>query len=125
MDEEVQVLVDLVKPYDVVGPLAIDVEKLDADTARGNTLSTEERTRLVKYFCEKVKAAGYEPMIYGNAYSLFTMLDYSQIEEYPIWYAYYAENLYFPYKLTMWQYSNTGKVNGISGQVDLNVMYKE
>jgi len=125
VDEEVQVLVDLVKPYDVVGPLAIDVEKLDADTARGNTLSQEERTRLVKYFCEKVKEAGYEPMIYGNAYSLFTMLDYSQISEYPIWYAYYAENLYYPYKLTMWQYSNTGKVNGITGQVDLNVMYME
>lgn len=123
VEEEVQVLVDLVKPYDVVGPLAIDVEKLDADTARGNTLTTEERTRLVKHFCEKVKEAGYEPMIYGNAYSLFTMLDYSQISDYPIWYAYYAENLYFPYKLTMWQYSNTGKVNGITGQVDLNVMY--
>jgi GH25 family lysozyme M1 (1,4-beta-N-acetylmuramidase) len=123
IDEEVNTLLELVAPYSIEGPIAIDVEKLDADTARGNALTQEERTALVKRFCEKVKAAGYQPMIYGNAYSLFHMLNYNELTEYPIWYAYYSDSLYFPYDLAVWQYSSTGKVNGINGNVDLNVMF--
>ena len=123
IDEEVDTLIELVAPYSIEGPIAIDVEKLDADTARGNALSREDRTLLVRHFCERVKAAGYQPMIYGNAYSLFHMLNYSELTEFPVWYAYYSDNLYFPYDLGVWQYSSTGRVNGISGNVDLNVMF--
>ena len=124
VDEEVQTILDLVEPYGIKGPIAIDVEKLDDSTARGNTLSAEERTALVKRFCDKVKEAGYEPMIYGNAYSLFHMLNFKEISDYPIWFAYYSDSLYYPYQPTMWQYSNTGRVPGISGNVDLNVNYE-
>ena len=123
IEEEVNTLLELVGPYNIEGPIAIDVEKLDAETARGNALSQEERTALVRHFCEKVKEAGYQPMIYGNAYSLFRMLNYNELTEYPVWYAYYSDNLYFPYDLAVWQYSSTGKVNGVSGNVDLNVMF--
>ena len=125
IDEEVQVLLDLANAYGINGPLAIDVEKLDADTARANALTKDERTALIKHFCEKVKAAGYEPMIYGNGYSLFGMMNYEEIAEYPIWYAYYSDTLYFPYEPAVWQYSSTGKVNGINADVDLNVMYRK
>ena len=123
IEEEVNTLLELVGPYNIEGPIAIDVEKLDAETARGNALSQEERTALVRHFCEKVKEAGYQPMIYGNAYSLFRMLNYNDLTEYPVWYAYYSDNLYFPYDLAVWQYSSTGKVNGVNGNVDLNVMF--
>ena len=123
IEEEVNTLLELVGPYNIEGPIAIDVEKLDAETARGNALSQEERTALVRHFCEKVKEAGYQPMIYGNAYSLFRMLNYNELTEYPVWYAYYSDNLYFPYDLAVWQYSSTGKVNGVNGNVDLNVMF--
>ena len=124
VDEEVQVILELIEPYGIKGPVAIDVEKLDDASARGNALSADERTALVKRFCDKVKEAGYEPMIYGNAYSLFHMLNYKEISEYPIWFAYYSDSLYFPYQPAMWQYSSTGRVPGINGNVDLNVNYK-
>ena len=124
VDEEVQTILELVEPYGIKGPIAIDVEKLDDASARGNALSRDERTVLVKRFCDKVKEAGYEPMIYGNAYSLFHMLDFKEISDYPIWFAYYADNLYYPYKPAMWQYSSTGKIPGINGNVDLNVNFE-
>ena len=123
IEEEVQALLDIARENGVTGPIAIDVEKLDAATARGNALSADERTRLTVLFCEKITAAGYEPMIYGNAYSLFHMLNYKEICNYPIWYAFYSDFQYFPYECSMWQYSSTGKVPGISGNVDLNVKY--
>ncbi|MCR4814761.1 MAG: glycoside hydrolase family 25 protein [Lachnospiraceae bacterium] len=123
VDEEVEVLLEIARTDGANGPIAIDVEKLDADTARGNALSAEERTHLTIYFCEKIKEAGYEPMIYGNAYSLFHMLNYNEIKQYKIWYAFYSDFNYFPYNCHMWQYSSTGSVPGISGDVDLNVRY--
>lgn len=124
IDEEAEVLLNYARTYNTNGPIAIDVEKLDVDTARQNGLSSEERTALVKHFCEKVKEAGYEPVIYGNGYSLFTMMNYDELSAYPIWYAYYSDNLYFPYETFMWQYSSSGKVPGINADVDLNVMFK-
>ncbi len=123
IDEEVDVLLQMAAEGGVNGPIAIDVEKLDDSSARGNALSKEDRTHLVEYFCEKITAAGYEPMIYGNAYSLFHMLDYSRIYRYKTWYAFYSDFMYFPYQVDSWQYSNTGSVPGIKGNVDLNVRF--
>ena len=123
IDEEVAALLDIARADGANGPIAIDVEKLDADTARGNVLSQEERTHLIIYFCEQVKQAGFEPVIYGNAYSLFHMLKYDDIKQYKVWYAFYSDFNYFPYNCYMWQYSSTGKVPGITGDVDLNVRY--
>ena len=125
IDEEVEALLELIEPYHITGPVAIDVEKLDAETARTNSLTADERTALVIHFCEKVQEAGYTPMIYGNAYSLFHMLNYKEICKYPIWYAYYSDSLYYHYDLTMWQYSSNGKVPGVTGNVDLNVLFEE
>ena len=41
------------------------------------------------------------------------------------WFAYYQTPVYFPYEFTIWQYSSTGKVDGIKGDVDMNVSMKE
>ena len=124
VDEEVAVLLELAKKTGLNGPIAVDVEKIDDSQARGNQLSAEDRTRLVLYFCDKIREAGFEPMIYGNAYSLFHMLNYKDIADIKIWYAFYSDFNYYPYDLDMWQYSNTGKVAGIKSDVDLNVKYK-
>jgi GH25 family lysozyme M1 (1,4-beta-N-acetylmuramidase) len=49
------------------------------------------------------------------------MLDMTQLEEYDKWFAQWRFPIYFPYQHTIWQYSSTGKVNGISGDVDMNI----
>ena len=44
-----------------------------------------------------------------------------RLEAYDKWFAYYDDTLYFPYKIKMWQYTDSGKVDGIEGNVDLNI----
>ena len=124
LNEEIDVLLEAMAPYNITGPVAIDIEKTDNSAGRGNQLSAEERTALAILFCERIKEAGYKPMIYGNLYSLFIMMHYEEICEYPIWYAYYNDALYFPYRLDIWQYSCTAKIPGIKGDVDVNICFQ-
>ena len=45
-------------------------------------------------------------------------LELERLEDYEKWFAYYNQELYFPYDYEIWQYSHTGRVNGIKGEVD-------
>lgn len=102
-------------------PIAIDVEEVLDKSARTALLTKEERTKTVIAFCEKIKEAGYQPMIYGNLKSFMLMLDMNQLEEYPKWFANYSQPVYFPYQFAIWQYSAKGQVDGIKKGVDVNV----
>ncbi len=64
-------------------------------------------------------------MIYGNLKTFMLMVDLEQLEEYEKWFAYYRTPLYFPYEFSVWQYSSTGKVNGIDTDVDMNISMKD
>ena len=44
-----------------------------------------------------------------------------EFEEYDKWFAQYFKQPFFPYEFSMWQYSSTGKIDGINGGVDLNM----
>ncbi|MCM1568393.1 MAG: glycoside hydrolase family 25 protein [Roseburia sp.] len=120
--EEAQLVLEKIAPYEITGPVVYDVEKTAGD-GRMNSLSVEERTRLTKLFCETMKEAGYRPMIYHNMEMALLMLDLTQLKEYDKWFAYYNPELYYPYEYTMWQYTDKGTVNGIEGEVDLNISF--
>ena len=122
--EEADFVLESLSEYDFHGPIVLDIEKVEDNTARGNALTPEERTSFARVFCDRIRNAGYRPMIYGNAYSLFAMLDITQLEEYDIWYAFYNNYLYYPYEVRAWQYSSTSTVPGISGDVDLNIWFE-
>ena len=64
-------------------------------------------------------------MIYGNLKTFMLMLDIEQLEDYEKWFAYYNAPVYFPYEFSVWQYSSKGKVDGIKGDVDMNVGMKD
>ena len=51
------------------------------------------------------------------------MLNLTELEEYDKWYASYGEQMFFPYEYKIWQYSDKGKVQGISGDVDMNISF--
>ncbi len=116
-------MIESIAPYKVTYPVVIDVEAVTSANARSNDLSKEDRTKYCIAFCEKVKEAGYTPMIYGNLKTFMLLLDIEQLEEYDKWFAYYDEAYYFPYDFKIWQYTNKGKVSGIKGDVDLNVSF--
>lgn len=122
-EEEAQYVLDMIEPYRVDYPVVIDVEAVTNANARTRELTKEERTEYCIAFCEKIKNAGYEPMIYGNLKTFMLMLDIEQLEDYEKWFAYYDEEPYFPYAFEVWQYTDKGKVDGINTEVDINISF--
>lgn len=124
-EEEAEFVIDLIEKYDVTYPVVLDIEETESSSARTANMTQEEYTKAAIAFCEKIKEAGYTPMIYGNLKTFFIMLDLEQLEDYEKWFAYYDAPVYFPYAFSIWQYSSKGSIEGIKGDVDMNVCMKD
>ncbi len=121
--DEAEFVLENLKDYKVDLPIVIDVEESASSDSRTKDLTKEERTDAVIAFCERIKEAGHEVMIYGNTKSFMVMMDNEKLEDYDKWFAYYKYPLRFPYKMKMWQYTSSAEVDGIEGGVDVNIMF--
>lgn len=122
--EEANLVMEKLAAHDVNCPIVFDVEKTADPTGRMNQISVEERTNLTLLFCQTVEAAGYKPIIYHNMEMGALMLDIEPLEQYDKWLAYYNEDMYYPYEYKIWQYSDKGRVSGISSNVDMNICFE-
>lgn len=123
--EEAEFVLEHIEGYDISYPIVLDVEEVTTQDARTQEMTKQQWTEVCIAFCERIKQAGYTPMIYGNLKTFMLMLDMEQLEEYEKWFAYYDTSLYFPYEFSIWQYTSTGSVNGIKGDVDMNISMKD
>ena len=82
-------------------------------------------TECAKTFCELVRAGGYTPMVYFNQEQGYLYYQLDQLDEFPFWLAEYDEKPDFFYNFAMWQYTHTGTVPGIPGNVDLNLAFQD
>jgi GH25 family lysozyme M1 (1,4-beta-N-acetylmuramidase) len=122
--EEAAFVIENLKGYDIAWPVAFDTEEITSyKAARANKLSRETRTACAKAFMDEVAAAGYTPMLYANTRWTVLKLDMSQLADYDLWYAYYGDSIYYPYHFTMWQYSASGKVDGVKTDTDMNISF--
>lgn len=103
-------------------PVAVDTEHINAKNVRANNLSKAKRTEVIKAFCEEIKAQGYEPMIYACTSWLNNNLDMSKLP-YKVWVAQYYDKVTYKGSYVMWQYTSTGKLDGINGVVDKSHCY--
>lgn len=122
--EEAEFVLKQIKGMNITYPIVIDTEQVEAEDARGNNISVDERTDGIVGFCETIKEAGYTPMIYANRNWFAQSLDMDRLGEYELWLAQYANVPDFPYKFTGWQYTSEGTVPGIEGEVDINLWFK-
>ena len=83
--------------------------------------SSEVWTKCVRAFCKKIKKAGYKPVVYANIAAFNMLLRMDELEDFDKWIQDYGDYLYFPYKFSFWQYSVKGTVNGIEGDVALDL----
>ncbi|MCR5238042.1 MAG: glycoside hydrolase family 25 protein [Lachnospiraceae bacterium] len=102
-------------------PIIFDSEKVLNDSYRTENLSSTERTEIFKAFAEVVKAYGYTPMFAGTKEQLARNVDLVNMKEYDIWLLDTGEKTDYPYRYSIRQYSDKGKINGIDGDVDLNI----
>lgn len=121
--EEANAVLQNIGEYKITYPIAIDMEFIPNDTARIENLSREEKTKITKAFLETIEDAGYLPMIYGNKEWLIKRIDLSKLTDYDVWLSQPGDLPDYPYKFTMWQYTNEAVVDGIAGYANLNISF--
>lgn len=122
--EEAAFVIENLKGYDITWPVAFDTEEVtNYKAARANSLSRKVRTDCAKAFMEEIAAAGYTPVLYAGTRWSILKLDMGALSDYDLWYAYYGDSIYYPYHFTMWQYTASGKVDGIKGKADMNISF--
>jgi len=120
--EEAEFLLEIIRDWKLDMPVVYDWEFISAESRTGN-VSARTLTECTKAFCERIKQAGFQPMIYFNADQAAERMYLRELTEYPFWLAQYDTVLNYPYKIDMWQYTETGTVPGISGNVDINLYF--
>ena len=100
-------------------PVFVDVEDNSL-----KTLPRAELTRLVKFAMDILDQKGWLPGFYTYTSFANTNLDTGALAAYPFWVADYRGYVGFQGSYDLWQYSSTGRVNGIGGNVDLDYSYK-
>ncbi|MCD7812025.1 MAG: glycoside hydrolase family 25 protein [Ruminococcus sp.] len=123
--EEADAIIDAIAPYNITYPVVYDWEIIYDDEARTDDVAVDVLTDSCIAFCERVKSAGYTPMIYQNKRTTLFKLDLPRLQDYDFWLAEYGDEPTYYYDYEMWQYSCTGTIPGISGDVDLNICFKD
>lgn len=101
-------------------PISFDLEDRTQENLGKETLSS-----MVKTFCSTLEKAGYYVSLYSNLAWLNYRLDPSVVKSYDVWLAQWSSKPSYTSPFGIWQYSATGKVNGINTDVDLDVVYKD
>lgn len=108
-------------------PVYIDMEYSgDYPNGRADKLTAQQRFEIVEAFCTTVKNGGYTPGVYAGQYYFENgALNFSQVSKYNVWLASYTKDQKLPSftGYNMWQFTSAGTVNGVSGNVDLNVIF--
>lgn len=130
--EEAQFVIDTLAGLGVTlsYPVAFDQEPItNGDVARTDNITNAQLMANALAFCQAIEQAGYQAMIYGNQHDLARLDLSGELSAYPLWYAEYDAPGDVPtgeFDFTMWQYTASGSVSGITtsdGQVDMNIRF--
>ena len=121
--EEASAVIELVREYKLDFPIFIDTEGAGGN-GRADGLDADTRTLVCEAFCRTVENAGYQAGIYASRNWYNNNLYTDRLDnDYFIWLAEYRSAPLYQGYYQMWQYTSKGKVDGISGNVDMNLSY--
>jgi GH25 family lysozyme M1 (1,4-beta-N-acetylmuramidase) len=101
-------------------PIVFDIEDKTQSTLSKATISN-----IIRAFAEKLESSGYFVTIYANKDWLEKRIDEDCKTRYDIWLAQWSKKPTYKGNFGMWQYTSSGKVDGISGNVDMDIAYKD
>lgn len=122
--EEASMVISMVKDYMLDYPIYIDTEGAGGN-GRADGLDVETRTLVCDAFCRTIENAGYEAGVYASRNWYNNRLNVSELERYSIWLAEYRSTPLYQGYYEIWQHSSKGKIEGIEGNVDLNISYRK
>uniref|UniRef100_UPI0025D3B5C0 glycoside hydrolase family 25 protein n=1 Tax=uncultured Ruminococcus sp. TaxID=165186 RepID=UPI0025D3B5C0 len=115
---EAQVCLSVIKEKQFEYPVYFDLEEQNAfNTGKSNC------SAMVRAFCGELEKAGYFAGLYMSRSPFNSYMEDDIKTRYALWLAEYNSKLNYSGSVGMWQKSSTGKVNGISGNVDLDEAY--
>lgn len=136
--EEAMFVLRLIEPYkdQITLPVIFDFEGFRNILHRVFGMTKKQITEVCLAFQELIKAQGYTCLLYGSKAHIASKFDFDKLDDY-LWVAKYAsktkplsDEKYFPVvkgvskdRIAVWQFASCGKVNGISGNVDMDYMY--
>lgn len=113
-------IIEQIKDYKVDLPIAFDWENWNSFNKFD--VSFFGLTNIAKGFMDTVKDAGYDAMLYSSKTYLENIW---MPTSYSIWLAHYTKNTNYTGDYSFWQMCSNGRVNGINGDVDINIRYIE
>jgi len=119
--EEAEFVLDLIKDKTIKYPVAYDWEPVEDPSARTALMTIDDVTSMAKAFCNTISKKGYDSVLYFNRSDSFDYFNLSELSDYHFWLAQYTDKPDFYYNYQMWQYTRTGSVDGIDGNVDINI----
>ncbi len=119
--EEAAFILNTLGDRELSFPIAYDWEYVDVDGARTALMTSSQITECANAFCDEIMKSGREVIIYFNREIGYFEYELSVIDHYDFWLAEYYEYPSFIYEYKIWQYTDKGIVDGIEGNVDLNV----
>ena len=119
--EEARFVLEQIKDLDITYPVAYDWEAIDYATARTDGMTTEEISDCAVAFCDEISQHGYRALVYFNRELGYFNYNLSKLQNYHFWLAEYLSTPTFVYDFKIWQYTTEGRVEGIDGNVDLNI----
>ncbi len=113
--------INIIKKYNPTYPVVIDIESSNRTT----NVKNDTLVDITDTICSMIENAGYYVMIYANLDYFNGKLNSSKLDRYDKWLAQWSSKPTYNKNFGIWQYSSKGTVPGITGNVDLNVSYKD
>ena len=124
--EEAEFCLKLIKPYKKYITLGVwfdyEYDSVSYSRRYGVYPTKKSVTSLAKTFCSTVEKNGYSTGIYTNLDFSSNYFTKEVLNKYPAWVAVWGKMNYHG-KYVMWQYTDSGRVDGIHGKVDMNIFY--
>ena len=124
--EEAEFCLELIKPYKKYITLGVwfdyEYDSVNYSRRYGVYPTKKSVTSLAKTFCSTVEKNGYSTGIYTNLDFSSNYFTKEVLNKYPTWIAVWGKMNYHG-KYVMWQYTDSGRVDGIHGKVDMNIFY--
>lgn len=119
--EEASFIISACSGYNVSLPLAIDVESAGNGSGRGDKISVAERTAVINAFVQTISGAGYSAMVYANKDWMTNRINAGGLASgSTVWLAQYRSSCTYGGSYQMWQFTESGSIPGISGNVDMS-----
>lgn len=131
-EDEADFVYDIIKKYNIDLPVMIDFEyPIDSDgNAVGRLVESDndlnKNAEIINSFVEQLEKKGYTAGVYASSSVLHNKISMKKLKKSAVaWVADYNDKVTYDVDYTIWQYSETGSVDGVSSKyVDLNYWYE-